>query len=98
MRSVIDLDENGDLVFSIPEELGWQEGDVVNLEAKDGAIVISRTSFVEVEREELEFLRECEKLVRFICTDTPELSSEKQKWQLYDWYKRARKIRYPDSL
>ncbi|CAF34070.1 hypothetical protein S-PM2d006 [Synechococcus phage S-PM2] len=44
--STIEVDENGDLLFPIPEkllaELGWNENTIVELELKDNCIIIRK--------------------------------------------------------
>lgn len=48
ISSVVEICENGDAIIELPQDLlnevGWKEGDSLNIEEKNGAIILSKVT------------------------------------------------------
>ena len=46
ISKVVDILENGDAIIELPpellEEVGWKEGDLLNIEDRNGSIILSK--------------------------------------------------------
>jgi formylmethanofuran dehydrogenase subunit D len=46
--NVVEILENGDAILELPQEmmdeLGWKEGDTLNIKDSDGAIILSKVT------------------------------------------------------
>jgi bifunctional DNA-binding transcriptional regulator/antitoxin component of YhaV-PrlF toxin-antitoxin module len=46
--NVIEICENGDAILELPkellEEVGWKEGDTINIDDRDGSIILSKVN------------------------------------------------------
>ena len=46
--NVVDVLENGDAILELPQdlldEMGWKEGDTLNIKDSDGAIILSKVT------------------------------------------------------
>lgn len=48
IANVVDICENGDAILELPkellEEMGWKEGDTINIDDRDGSIILSKVT------------------------------------------------------
>ncbi len=46
IANVVDICENGDAILELPkellDELGWKENDTINIDYRDGSIILSK--------------------------------------------------------